>query len=365
MRRCYPILFLALFLMIPTSVGAIESFPHTVDEFPQQPPPGVENVTSPLTLGEVYLVEGLGIQFEYPAGWLPNTQQDITFTADPAEMPIATDGDPSTKPLSPFISMDFLPLAAVGLPMDADTEDAFKVINDVLALQIDEQYETGVLSKRAVTVLAADSNDDYGIITFWIQRDVVVVFIMSTPNADGAKSLLSDWETILTTLRPIQSPPLTLEVTSQFGNLAWQLPEGWHVFDGPDRFGAFASRNDYDLYQIGQFQLFEDVVITVLYQPVSDLMNAGLLTEPDDLDELLNLNMQFLNLQNPIVREGWALEGPAYSVEAPNGDGFYTYGVMGFVDDNVYYVQASGFNVQRVIDFKLIFDWIIANLEIR
>jgi hypothetical protein len=166
---------------------------------------------------------------------------------------------------------------------------------------------------------------------------------------------------MLNTVTPMGALPLTQPVYSDFTMMNFAAPEGWTIFNGTDRFGLFELAGDRDLYVVGSDAFFSGRVITALYQPADQLTQAGILPE-QTLDALLALNIDFLGLNNVEVSEGVVLGEPALFVKSVNSGNFWSYGVMGFSEGVVYFIQVSAPTEAAVDEFRPTFHMMIQNL---
>lgn len=294
----------------------------------------------PVELIAAYEVPELGMMFDYPQGWVTDTSSSLTLVANPKDLTAATDNDPATKAVEPFISLDLIALDGTGLPPNPRLESARDLVVNVLGLAIEEELEIPVMARRAITLYAADKNGDYGLITLWLQDGSLVLFVLSAPTAQDTANWLSVWKLILASVRPINALPLTQSAFSEFLQAEFQYPENWTIYNETDRLGIFEQPNDRDLYIIGNYTFFTGIVITALYQATDELLQTGILTEVS-LDALLELNINFLSFSETQVGEAVFFGEPALTIKGVTGGGFYAYGVMGLVEDHAYFVLAT------------------------
>jgi hypothetical protein len=232
---------------------------------------------------------------------------------------------------------------------------------EALNFQVTQQIETPVMARRAITLMGMTGAGEHGLVTFWTQDGQLVIFVLSAPNAEIVPTLLAPWQNILNSVTPTGALPLTQAVYSDFTMLNFMAPEGWTVFNGTDRFGLFELSSDRDLYVVGSDAFFTGRVITALYQSADQLVQAGILPELS-LDALLDLNIEFLGLNNVEVSEGMVLGEPAFFVKSVNSGNFWSYGVMGFTEGVVYFIQVSSPNEAAVDEFKPTFHVMMQNL---
>jgi hypothetical protein len=322
----------------------------------------VPNVVIPQSFGSTYEAATLGFTFNYPDGWLVDNSDAVTLLASRSDLPAATDGDPGTSASNLFISLDALMLADLGVTSGVRMDDVQQLVVQALGFQIQQQVETPVMARRAITLMGMDANGDFGLVTFWVQDEQLVLFIMSAPQPDILPALLAPWQRILETVTPMGALPLTQPVYSDFMALNFMAPEGWTVFNGADRFGLFELSSDRDLYVVGSDAFFSGRVVTALYQSADQLLQAGILEE-QTLEALLELNIDFLGLNNVEVSEGWVLDEPALIVKSVNSGNFWSYGVMGYTQDIVYFIQVSSPTEAAVDEFQPTFHEMMQNLS--
>ena len=322
----------------------------------------VPNVAIPQSFGSTYEHTGLGFSFNYPDGWLVDAANTVTLLASQSDLPAATDDDPVTRPRNLFISLDAVSLADLGAPEGLRMDDAQQRVIQALGIQVLQQFETPVMARRAITMMSVDANGNHGLVTFWIQNEQLVIFILSAPAPDIVPALLPPWQSILNTVRPLGALPLTQNVYSDFTMLNFPVPQDWTIFNGTDRFGLFELSNDRDLYISGMDGFFTGPVISALYQPADQLIQAGILPEPT-LEALLALNIDFLGLSNVEVSEGMVLGEPALFVKSVNSGNFWSYGAMGFSQGVVYFIQVSAPEEAAVDEFVPTFHMMMQNLS--
>ena len=322
----------------------------------------VPNIAIPQSFGSTYEHTPLEFSFNYPDGWQVDASETVTLVASQSDMPAATDDDPTTRASNLFISLDALHLTDMGLTDAARMEDVQGLVVGALGFQMEQQYETPVMARRAITLHGVDGNGDSGLVTFWTQDGQLVLFVLSAPGPEVLPALVEPWQEMLTTVTPMGALPLTQTVYSDFTMMNFAAPEGWTDFNGTDRFGLFELSSDRDLYVVGSDAFFTGRVITALYQPADQLMEAGILPE-QTLDALLALNIDFLGLNNVEVSEAVVLDEPALFVKSVNSGNFWSYGVMGFSEGVVYFIQVSSPDEAAVDEFRPTFHEMIQNLS--
>jgi hypothetical protein len=325
------------------------------------PPDSVEVASVSLT-GQ-YTATDLGFSLVYPEGWTVDTSSSLTILADAADLLAATDGDPATRAAQPFISLDALPLPALGLAPDSRLDAAAEIVKGVLGFTAQDVFEVPILARRSMTFFGSDSHGDYGLVTFWRQGDNLILYVFSAATAEEVQSWSSTWKQMLVGITPLNALPLSESFKSRFTNITISYPAGWTIFDGTDRLGIFEKSSDRDLWIAGQDSFMEAIAITVLYQDVKELVAAGVLRSENDLDELLNLNTVFLGWHEPKISEAILFGQPAYIVETANTGGFYVYAVMGFVEGHVYLIHSAAPDPIAVQLFKPTFDWMMMNFR--
>jgi hypothetical protein len=303
------------------------------------------------------------ITLSYPTSWTVDQSDGLILLSNPADLSAAQDNNPSTKAGGPFISLDTLARASLDLPADAGLQEADKLVQATLGLTAVTSTDEAVMGYHARTLLATDANADTGLVTFWLTAESLHILVYSAPDPTSVQAFQPAWSGFLARLQPAQSQPLESTVTSRFMQTTFAYPSGWAVFDGADRFGLFQQQSDYDLYVIGQEGFYSAVVVTVLYQATSQILQAGLLTSEDNLDELLALNINFVGLQSPVVEQGYVFGRPAYWVKTPLSSGFFGLGVMGFVDDHVYFILATAPDQAQLDAFEVTFRWMVHTLQ--
>ncbi len=288
-------------------------------------------------------IDAYGITFNYPAGWLTdaNTAQGVTIVANPDDLLAATDGDPTTRATAPSLSFDLLALDAplLNAPPDPRLEDLMPGLVLGLELAVQEQFEHAVIGRRALTLIGVDAAGIGGFVTLWTQGDQLAVFILSLPPPHKLEDWLPTWESVLASIQPSEAQPLPNSTPSTFMQMTFDYPAEWVALDAPDRFGLFQYPGDRDLFSLGREDLFTGLVFTGIYQATEDLVAAGVLPNDPTVDDLLALNVAFLRLREVQVNEARLFEAPALLVRAVNGNDYDVYGVMGYVDDHVYFLQ--------------------------
>ncbi|MFP4322040.1 MAG: hypothetical protein ACLFTK_06270 [Anaerolineales bacterium] len=311
--------------------------------------------------------DAYGLTLQHPPGWLPdaNTDQGVTIVANPDDLLVATDEDPTTRATEPVIALDLLPLDAPLLqaPPDPRLEDLVPGLILGLDFTVDDVFNSSVAGRRALTLIGTDNAGTDGLVTLWTQNTDLAVLILSLPGPPTAAEWRAPWERMLAEITPAEAPPLPNEITSTFMEVRMDYPAEWTPLDAPDRFGLFEFPGDRDLFSLGRDDLFTGLVLTGIYQPTDDLVRAGVLPDDPTVDDLLALNVTFLRLRDVQVHEAWLFDAPGLLVRAVNGNDYDVYGVMGYVEGNVYFLQVISQIDGEVDAFIPTFHAILASAE--
>jgi len=307
----------------------------------------------PTSFSSVQKVPAFNLTFNYPDAWASDPNS-ITLAARPDDLPAATDGDSSTKAQDSFITFNAFPLEALGLtPSTARLDSLQAIVQQTLGLVVEEESEAPVFAYRARTLRGTDANNDAGLVTFWLQDGHLMLFILSAPNAASAQAWQPAWGQILASVQPTQALlPLTQQVSSQFMNINISYPDGWVVVDRPDRFGIFEQKIDAGVYESGAEGVvpFVGLSLTALYQSADELIAQGNLQDTN-LEGLYAFATWLVPFNNPQVTETWVMGQPALSIQGEAG-GVFGHGVIGIVNEHVYYVLVSSTNQQDLADFS-------------
>lgn len=209
MMRRIMVLLLGLLLVVSGAVSAQDNNPL-------------------LNLDAVYSVPALGLQLQYPQGWLTKSRSTAIFMAEnKADMGALLDGDSDTQPEDYTMSVNWVELGSSGIPMDVKLDD----LVDTLAKQqgiveSSPRLEVSVMSYRAISIVGTNPNSKTGFATLWLQDGYVVILSIGLPvNTATSRASLDLILSGITPLNPLElgSEPLI----SPDGDFSMRYPADW------------------------------------------------------------------------------------------------------------------------------------------
>lgn len=315
----------------------------------------------PINLTQTLTVDSANMSFLFPEGWVADVGEfDLTIVQNTPDLLPAVDNDPATRPQGPFITLDIFPTDQIGLGNDIRLDALQPALLNVLGVTASDQFDTPVMGHLSRTLTVEDANGAVGLATYWVAGPNLMVFVVTPPNDAALPAWRPIWEDILQSIAPINVLPLSPEpVYVQFMDINLRPPEGWTAFNAVDRYGLFEMEVDRFGFEAGLEQ-FSGIAVSPLYQNTQELLDGGILAEPT-LDALLELNVTFAGLTVPRVSEGYLFGEPALLIKAFRPDnGRWFYGVMGYLDDFVYFMRSTGPSEAAIDSFRPTFHAMMA-----
>jgi hypothetical protein len=316
--------------------------------------------TSLFTAGTPH--EAAGLILTAPAGWTIDQSAGLTLLENAADLGPATDGDPSTQAGGAFISLDVLERAALDLPTDVTLESAAVLVAGALELKVESAESAGVVAQHAQILLATDAAGTGGLVTFWLGPKQIYLLVLSTPDLATAKRWLPDWREFLSLIRPAGSLDSFESHLSTFLNMEVIYPNGWQVHEDRRRIGIFEDPTDFFYFQAEQNQPLSGLAIVAIYQILDEIVADGKLPPNPTLQDIYNLNIETVQLDNPLRRESFILGQPGYIIEATGDAGFF-YAYTGLADGYVYFITVVSLDQAKLAGFQATFDWMMHNLR--
>jgi hypothetical protein len=212
-------------------------------------------------LTETFTVTDLRIQFDYPEGWVWDTQNAIFIAENEDDLEALTDEDDATAPEGYSMSLFAFPLDTFQLD-EPTLDNAVDFLIESSDLELLDRWESSVIVYRAVSIAAITPQERAGIITFWIQDGLVVGFGLGTSSGDLSEFVANSWAQILNTVRPLLPEDAELSAPLYLENLGFSIvyPSDWIPYL-EDSFVIFPDNSEVPT---------EQVVISILLQSLED-----------------------------------------------------------------------------------------------
>lgn len=290
-----------------------------------------------IDLSATFTVADLGFTFAYPQDWVFDTSDGIRLAENQADLEAFLADDPTT---GYTLRLAAFPIAALGVA-DPTLDNLVTTLVDAAGIEIDQQAEFPVMSRRAITFNGIDENGEIGILSTWLQDDFLVVFSFGIPEAVGfTDDVFYTWGFMLAQIQMITpvNETLILEFPFLDGTLI-NYPSDWIADFGDYGMVIVSTKNDYQvflddappsqleetlLYFIPQ-ELSADQAQLTVETAYNNLLNTGTIANPSRISEHLIFDQPALSF--------WADE--------PNS-GLPMVGVIGVLENNFYlfYVQS-------------------------
>lgn len=298
-------------------------------------------------LSELFTVTDGGFQFYYPAGWLYDASNGLSFAETSKDLKALTDNDDSTNPSGAAFKMTLVSIEEFQQLMDSKNEPTLDEIADWIVettgiVEQEARVEVPVMARRSVVVLAEDAKGLGIIYTLWRQADSVMVATLLAPDYQVIVKHGFSWGQLLSTVTPTNALELSDNVIDLTDTgLQVNYPAGW--YPKPEEPGTVVEfKSDFNS------DTPKGIQMVTLEATLSDMG----LSEDATLDDLVQATIEGLALQEPVRQEEFIIAGqPAVMLAGTDGENSVLFTEV-LINDQVVIIAARAVDGDRLTEFE-------------
>ena len=190
-------------------------------------------------LGPILKVDVVPFEFVYPVDWVQHIDVNrIALASNEEDLAVEVDGDPTTIPARPTITLNAIPLQNIDLTPDTSLGDRQDYVLSLVGLELQQAFDIPVMIYPSVTLVGRGPDGRHGLASMWIQNNSLMIFSLNTPDAQLASDLAYTWGVILGSLRPHIDVELAVPIGIPQSRIRIQYPVGWDSVEDSDSISA-------------------------------------------------------------------------------------------------------------------------------